>query len=839
VAYSPDGSRLATASGDHKVKVWDAKSGTELATLRGHTVSVTSVAYSPDGSCLATASYDQTVKVWDAKSSTNVATLQGHRAPVTSVSYSSDGSRILSTDLTGQSLVWEAAAGKLLPDEKPPPHLTNSNLSPEGKHVAIPDGTVIHIRLRRSPPEADLWAEDWQRRQVQVPRWHAEQAAAALMRGDAFAAAFHRRRLAEGDNLRLLAWAQLAAGDQEACLLTIAGLRKERQGLAARWQVSATLASTLAVRPVLGSGLGPLAVSAAARQEERRRAAALVRAAALLPDSGINIAELLTLARACVAGDPQSGPCRELLGAALYRDGKPAEAIQELDEAAKLHGDGGSLWTRLFLALAHQRLGHTQEAADWHKKADKAGPWEEQVMQFHLLGELEQTPRDAGTWKHRGDAYPQLGQHDKAIADYSKAIELDPKLAMAWNNRGTCYSQLGQHEKAIADYSRAIELDPKLVNAWNNRGTSSSQLGQHAKAVADYSTAIELDPRDVQLWYQRGVLYCDRLLQPAKAVSDFSKAIELNPRDAETWKYRGDAYSQLGQHDKAIADYSRAIELDPKLVNAWNNRGTCYSQLGQHDKAIADYSRAIDLNPMYVTCRFNRGVAYAQVGQHEKAVEDFSRVIELSPKGIGGWAYRGNAHLALGNHDKAVADFSEVIKLDAKVGLAWFRRGIAHNGLAHFPEAVADYRKALTLLPADAGIHDALARLLATCLEPKLRDPAEAVKLAKKAIELSHGHINYWNTLGMAQYRAGDGKAAIAAFDRYLEINKGGHASLWLFRAMSHRKLGNETEARKCYDRATQWLKKNEKALATDRAQAEELRRFRSEAEDVLELKNK
>jgi hypothetical protein len=84
-----------------------------------------------------------------------------------------------------------------------------------------------------------------------------------------------------------------------------------------------------------------------------------------------------------------------VLGAALYRDGKPAEAIKELDEAVKLHGDGGSLWTRLFLALAHQRLGHTQEVADWQKKADKAGPWEEQVIQFQLLGELDTIKRPA------------------------------------------------------------------------------------------------------------------------------------------------------------------------------------------------------------------------------------------------------------------------------------------------------------------------------------------------------------------------------------------------------------------------------------------------------------
>jgi tetratricopeptide (TPR) repeat protein len=539
----------------------------------------------------------------------------------------------------------------------------------------------------------------------------------------------------------------------------------------------------------------------------------------------------------------------------VYGDmGQHAKAVADLSRAIEL--DPRNMYAWYGRGLGYSALGEYARAAvdyskfigldprqaeGWYKRGvlycDHLGQPARAVEDFSKVLELD--PRYSNAWFCRGNAYLALGVLDKAVADYSKFLDLHPKSADGWSNRGVARERMGKLDTAIEEYSRAIELDPKQRHAWYNRGRLYAVRGQPAKAVADYSTAIELDPKNGQLWYQRGVLYCDRLHQPARAVSDFSKAIELNPRDAETWKHRGDAYSQLGQHEKAIADYSMAIKLDPKLTQAWNNRGAVYFQLGQHDKAIADYSMAIGLDPNYVTYRVNRGGVYAQLGQHEKAVDDFSRAIELSPKNIDAWMYRGNAHLALGQYDKAVADFSEVIKLDAKIGLAWFRRGIAHSGLNHFPEAVADYRTALTLLPADAELHDALARLLATCPEPKLRDPAEAVKLAKKATELSAGHTTYWNTLGMAQYRAGDSKAALAAFDRSLEINRGGHAALWLFRAMSHRKLGNDTEARKFYDRATQWLKENEKALATDRAQAEELRRFRSEAEELLEVKNK
>ena len=60
------------------MKVWDATSGQETLTLKGHTDAVMSVAFSPDGKRLASASGDQTVKVWDATSGQETLTLKGH-----------------------------------------------------------------------------------------------------------------------------------------------------------------------------------------------------------------------------------------------------------------------------------------------------------------------------------------------------------------------------------------------------------------------------------------------------------------------------------------------------------------------------------------------------------------------------------------------------------------------------------------------------------------------------------------------------------------------------------------------------------------------------------------
>ena len=84
------------------MKVWDAATGQEILTLKGHTGRVTSVAFSPDGKRLASASRDQTVKVWDAATGQETLTLKGHTDSVYSVAFSPDGKRIASASDDGR-----------------------------------------------------------------------------------------------------------------------------------------------------------------------------------------------------------------------------------------------------------------------------------------------------------------------------------------------------------------------------------------------------------------------------------------------------------------------------------------------------------------------------------------------------------------------------------------------------------------------------------------------------------------------------------------------------------------------------------------------------------------
>src|SRR5271156_1137341 len=96
VTFSPEGRRLASASNDHTVRLWDAETGTPQQTLKGHSDSVWAVTFSPNGQRLASASDDHTIRLWDAETGAPQQMLKGHSNSVHAVTFSPNGQRLAS-----------------------------------------------------------------------------------------------------------------------------------------------------------------------------------------------------------------------------------------------------------------------------------------------------------------------------------------------------------------------------------------------------------------------------------------------------------------------------------------------------------------------------------------------------------------------------------------------------------------------------------------------------------------------------------------------------------------------------------------------------------------------
>jgi serine/threonine protein kinase len=161
-----------------------------------------------------------------------------------------------------------------------------------------------------------------------------------------------------------------------------------------------------------------------------------------------------------------------------------------------------------------------------------------------------------------------------------------------------------------------------------------------------------------------------------------------------------------------------------------------------------------------------------------------------------------------------------------------------------FRKAEQHYAKAFDLLehliaesPEDsqdrlelAEVYSELAWFLATCPDPKLRDP-RAIDLAEMAVRQTADSAFCQRTLGVAQYRAGKWQECIQSLEKSLSLdsNRGGPALAFL--AMAHWRLGQKEEAKTCYERYTEWM-------ARQKTESEELRSFRDEAASVLGLRD-
>ena len=107
LAWSPDGRWLASASGDQSVRIWEPDQDCSISSLMGHSALVLAVAWSPDASIIASGSQDQTIKLWDAMTGTQLQSLHGHSDAVRSLSWSPERSLLASGSADHTVRIWE------------------------------------------------------------------------------------------------------------------------------------------------------------------------------------------------------------------------------------------------------------------------------------------------------------------------------------------------------------------------------------------------------------------------------------------------------------------------------------------------------------------------------------------------------------------------------------------------------------------------------------------------------------------------------------------------------------------------------------------------------------
>jgi serine/threonine protein kinase/tetratricopeptide (TPR) repeat protein len=413
---------------------------------------------------------------------------------------------------------------------------------------------------------------------------------------------------------------------------------------------------------------------------------------------------------------------------------------------------------------------------------------------------------------------------DAAWGDRLRQVE-------AWDNKGALARVVADAPAAGVSPQLALLVGYLLVKdrplqvAWLRRA--------QAEHPADFWLALEL-----------GNALPDT--EQAEAAVWFRVALAIRPTNAAAWTNLGSALNAQRKFPEAIAACQKAIELEPKNAIAYAGLGAVFSNQRKFNEAIAPCRKAIEIAPNFAVSYCNLGAALHGQGildadpvKLEEAVAAYRKSIELDRNFAP--AHR-NLGLVLSQQkkwDEAITAFRKAIELEPKNALAFNHLGKCLADQKKWDEAIAALRKAVELNPEFALAYsnlvvalNSLAWALATDPVPTRRDPGRAVSLAQEAVELKPQEGPSYNTLGVALYRAGRWKDAIAALEKSMELPKGGNSFGWFFLAMAHWQLGEQDQARERYDRAVQWMDKHQLTN-------EELRRFRAEAAELLELNEK
>ena len=265
-----------------------------------------------------------------------------------------------------------------------------------------------------------------------------------------------------------------------------------------------------------------------------------------------------------------------------------------------------------------------------------------------------------------------------------------------------------------------------------------AQEGQYLAAIAEWNRALKLSPSDAKAHNNLGFALV-KVGRIEEAISHWQAALQDNSEYADAHKNLGRALLQKGDFDQASAHWRKALEIDAEDIEARHKLGYALLRKGRLDEAIQQLQKASAADPKDSEAQYNLGLALLQKGRLDEAIAHYQAALAVAPKNAQAHNDLAVALLQKGQPDEAIAQFQKAIELDPKNAQAVCNLGNAFHLQGRIPEALAQWRLGLQLEPNQAVVLNQAAWVLATSAEASIREGAEALKLALRAVELTRG----------------------------------------------------------------------------------------------------
>ena len=437
-------------------------------------------------------------------------------------------------------------------------------------------------------------------------------------------------------------------------------------------------------------------------------------------------------------------------------------AVASFANAVRLQSDAFR-W-RYLLAAARQQSGDPLSAA-----AD-------------LESCLALRPSDVPTLLRLGNVLLELGRLEEAEGFFAEAAGHDPESAAAAYGLGRIAALEQDHVTAVDHFERTLELQPEATVVRQALGLALRRAGDAERArelleSAGQQPVVSDDPLiDAlgELVADDATVYLAAGSQEAAqgnyehAEAHFRRALELGSEDPRARFQLATVLGRQERHDEAVEALRAVLEQEPGHRDARFNLATALSRLGQRQAALEAFSQVLELDPTDHDARLRRALLADSVGRRELAREDLELLLNDDPKDIEALTALAGLEQQLGNATAAVGHFRKIQELDPRsVGSYLGVYSVLLNDRL-YAAAGDELELGLSEVPGHPQMTDLLARLLATCPEPSVRDGGRAVELARNNLA-AQASFNHSETLALALAAAGEFTAAREHQARLLE----------------------------------------------------------------------
>ena len=401
-------------------------------------------------------------------------------------------------------------------------------------------------------------------------------------------------------------------------------------------------------------------------------------------------------------------------------------ALEDFNLSAMLRPTHAGAW--IWKASACARLEKWSEAIIGLKQAIAVNP--SVAREYRRMGrpvaqhaieffnqQQQRGQATVGTFRSRGLAYQFLQNHEKAIVDFTSALNKDSDHKETLIRRGQSFAQIGDHESAMDDFKSVIRTNKTSHRARYWRALSRFETGEPQKALVDIVKAIRSAPKVPAYHVLHGELL-HKIGKKDKAINAFGRAVRLDATDAATYRRRASVHMAKQEYLSAIRDLSRSLELFPSSPDSLLIRGNAFLKTGKHAEAKLDFEAALAFNERLAKAYSGRAAAIVPENRNEYLTIWLTKALHRfeSPRDLSEILFsRGKAFYRMRRFEPAIRDFGCVIELmrgdPNTVAAARIARGIAFAQMDKMDTAQKDFELVEKIAPGHPAARTALGWL--------------------------------------------------------------------------------------------------------------------------------